>query len=273
MLKHGLINVAVTAVKATDDDKGSSFSTICVGVGKPHAATQCKAPLHCPECSNDDRATFVKGQDLGEGRWAILSQDALAGTKASDSEKMELNLTCHPADEVDTRTMAAGRVYYLKEGKGSADQYPLVLELVRQHPEVAFVTVWAVKDVPALYRLGAFGDTLMLTELAWPEKVRPAPTVDLPLNDGLFSMAEQLLEQFTEPFDPTTYRDHRADMIRKLVEAAEQVEGQVLEGAPAAASSAPIDLMAAMAQQLAEAKKAKAKPVRKRAPAKAKKAS
>lgn len=269
MLKHGLINVAVTAVKATEDDKGSSFNTICQGVGdKTHPATKCKAPLHCPECGNEDRSTFLKGQDTPDGKIAVVTAQDLEAAAATDAEKQELNLTCHPADEVSQRTMAAGRVYYLKDGKGDHSQYSLVLELVRQHPEIAFVTVWAVKSAPALYRLGAFGDTLMLTELAWPERVRQAPIVDVPLNEGLYGMAEQLLLQFTEPFDPATYRDRRSEMIAKIMETAAVVEhGEVATLEPR--SSEPIDLMAAMAAQLAEAQAAK-KPAKKKATAKRK---
>ena len=55
--------------------------------------------------------------------------------------------------------------------------YSLVAAFVRDHPEVALLTVFAVKGSSAPYWLSFYRGSLVLTELAWPDAVRSAPTV------------------------------------------------------------------------------------------------
>jgi DNA end-binding protein Ku len=258
MFKVGLIGFPVSAKPALEDEGDKSFHTLC---REGHEPVRCKAPLHCPKCSNDDRSTFVKGQEQPDGTYAIVTTDEIASTKATDAEKTELNVTLHPTVEIGNQTLPSGRVYYLHP-RDEGEAYPMMVEFVRRHPEFSMLTTWAPRDNPALFRIGTFGDTLTLTELARPERLREAPTSDTPLNEGLLGMAEQFLTTLAAPFDPETYRDRRADMLREIIAKAETV---TVEGTDEGPATAPIDLMAALQAEIAKSAK---KPARKRAPKK-----
>lgn len=239
-LTLGLISVPIAVHTAIDDDKDTTLNTLCT---VNHPATKCKASLTCPTCGNSDRSSFVKGRDNGDGTFTVVNSEQIEGITPSNAEKHTMPLTTHPAEDVAHRTLPAGKVYYLA-GEIAGGSYPLLVEVVKRHPEIAFCTMWAPRSRVAMYRLGAFGDALTLTELVWPEKVRQAPVCEDELDERMIPLAEQFIEQLKEPFDPEHYKDRRTETLREFLAQAETVAGTEAEEAPTAA--APSDLLAAL---------------------------
>ncbi|MDQ1377431.1 MAG: end-binding protein Ku, partial [Acidimicrobiaceae bacterium] len=96
-----------------------------------------------------------------------------------------------------------------------------------------------------------FADEVIATgDLAVPTADSTKPS------DRELSMAKQLVESLSAPFDPTKYRDDYRERVIELIEA--KAEGAEIAQAPESAPAAPVvDLMAALEASLAAARAAK----------------
>lgn len=238
-LKIGpFFGVPVSVVTAIEDEKKSTgLNTLCVGdvdITKDgvvthidaHPAARCRQNLACETCGNDNTESFKKGQERADGTYAIVDTTELAAVTAiSDDVKNTLTLTSHPVEQVMQHTLTQGKVYYLEPGKGGAAGYPLIVEMVRNRPNLAFCTVWAARSAPKMYRLGLYGDILTLTELAWPASVKTAPANPGDAKEDEVKMALVLADQLATDFDPETYRDTRTEQLAAFIAAADGVEG------------------------------------------------
>ena len=227
--------------KATDSDSGPKQYTCC-NVGHEPARTTMK--LMCRECENDDRSTFVKGVETEDGL-VILTDEVIASAGPTDEVRETISLTAHPADEVNARSMRDGNVYYLSPSKGTEEVYGLLVALLAERPDVAFVTEFAIKSKAAMYALVRYGDSLTLTELARPEAVRDAPDPEVDVPEEGVAMLSQLVDKIAKPFDPDTYRDRRAEYLNQAVEAAANGEQPVAPAQPKADKSSVMDALAA----------------------------
>lgn len=266
------VNIS-TAIKDVKEETG--FNTVCIGTTEePHAATRVSQQYKCGHCATTGRGTdFVKGRDLGDGRFALVTAEDLKAADVDDSLKNQLNFTVHPAEEVAGSTMPTGRVYYLEPGKGCPpDAYATIAEAVENNPDKAIMTVWAARSAPALYRAVCREGILMLVQYAWPAQLDATPNV--PHIDVTNQQRAQLalfLDTISAPFDPNTYVDVRAEALQRIIAATSTVEA-LESGRPApVAAPAPVsfmDTLLASVPQQAPAKKA-AKAAKKAAPRKA----
>lgn len=235
MLHLGLISTPVSVATALDTPDEVKLNTLCT---TGHDPVKAKMRLYCPTCDNDDRASFVKGRDVG-GAFVVIDPEDLP--QPADADKNTITLTTHPAADL-SETMPGGKAYFLTPQKGTGEGYPLLVEMVRKHPEYAFVATFAVRSVTALYRLGVHGNALTLTELAWPENVRSVDGGDLPYNEALVPLAEQFIADLASPFDPDSYRDDRVAKLREFV----------ANATPVAAGDAPADEVPAAVGNVAD---------------------
>lgn len=213
-LKFGLLPVNVDVVSAIERPKAVSFKTLCTNNHDPHPISSIYT---CQDCGNTDKSSFVKGQQVDKNTYAVVDADQLkVAAEIDPALQTEMPLTVHPTEQVDQHTIEGGNVYFLAPSKGADTAYALMLELLRQHPERAFVTVWAPRTVPSMYRLGVFNNALVLTELAWPEHVAVAPNVTTAPSEQEVALGEQLLTMATADFDAATYRDTRTERLAAI---------------------------------------------------------
>lgn len=261
-IRLGLITVPVKIDGALEG--APSFHTVC---NTGHAPVRIKQTLACPECKNADRGSFVKATETDDGKYAIVSAEKLeAATAVPDDVKNTITLTAHPAEQVQF-AIPGEKTYFLAPGT-DPNAYALMVRLVEERRDVALLTTFAVRSKPALYRLGVYQGALTLTEMAYPEAIRPAPENTGVVDEAMAAMASQFLDTITTDYDAASYTDTRSEAIRKVVEAADVVAAGG-EAAPTAGE--PTDLMAAMAAAIGQApakKTARKKTARKKTAAK-----
>jgi non-homologous end joining protein Ku len=267
--------VVVNVLSAVDDDaKSTGFNTLCVGTDKAHVATRVHQELVCGECKNTNAETFVKGKDMGDGTYAIVDQDVLAAAATvGDDIKTELRITSHDAAKVAAATMPLGKTYFLEPGKGPRAQegYALLREQVRRRSDKAYVSVFASRSKPMMYRLGVYGQALTIVPQAWPTNIRAEPNVpDVDVDEAALTQLDALLDTLEQPFDPATYIDTRKDAMEAVIAAATMVEAGQTPDLKSVKSVAPagLDLTSQLTAAVAAAKAAKPKVTRKAAPAK-----
>jgi DNA end-binding protein Ku len=249
MLSLGIITVPVAVQTAVSPPTEAQLNTLC---HSGHPPTRTRQDLKCPACGNAERGSFVKGKEVGKDTFVLIDAATVEAAGPSEAVRNTLALTIHPADEVSSRTLSGGKVYFLAPGKAAGESYALLVELVRKRTDVAFCTEFAVRSVAAMYRVGTFADALTLTELAWPEAVKAAPASDATLNPAMLPLAEQFVDTLTTPFDPATYRDTRTATLAAFI-----AGGDAITAAP----SQPVATVTSL-EDLLKAAVAATKPVK-----------
>lgn len=248
-LKLGLISVTVKVATAIEDAT-PRFNTVC---DQGHAPNKVKQRLECPSCQSSERGAFKKGVEQGDGTVIVVEADKVAeASEVPDDIKQGINLTTHPADDLVGTTMVGGKVYFLEPNQGEHDTYALMTQLVEERTDVAMLASFAIRSKPSLYRLGTLDGALTLTEIAWPESVRPAPRHQGTVDDAMLKMAAQFVDTLVAPFDPNEYRDTRSTQLADFLSKQKAVASGDEEAVVATSGD---DLMAALSAAVTPKKK------------------
>lgn len=268
-LSLGLVSETVRLTGAIDNSTKQDLKSICVGAEKQeHPATAIKSQYVCETCGPIiNRDTLLKGRPSGDG-WAVVAPEEVKQLRdATGAEfKKTVALTAHPADQVLTSTVATGSLYYL-EPDSSGDRFAIIRDLIADNPQYAFVAQYTVSSRVAMYVAHVKGDAIMLEQRQAMTNVKQPPQIEAEANQAMLQMAEQLLGQMVNDFDPISYADTYTSQLAEMLSNAD-----VVEGAPTAEGdtkthkkSSDDDLMAALAAELAQAKpKKKASTTRRR---------
>jgi len=187
-----------------------------------------------------DGGLFVE-QDLGraretaDGTLVALDPDTVVTAKVGDLAKNEIALSVHPADQVASACRPGDNGYRLRPPRKASvkerELYATIRATIAASPDKAFVGCLRLRDSRAFYRLEVWNDQLVLQELTLPADLAEVDVIDVAPDEGLVSMASQLVASTTANFDPAVYtHDAVAAFDAAVTEAA---------GAPAAVSSTP----------------------------------
>lgn len=256
----------------------TSNVTVCCGPdpANPHDPIRIQQVRKCSTCQAKDEAAGVtsgagevaytqlkKAREVGDGL-VLLEADELVEAKGdADAYKTRAALTPHPAAEVYSRTTSGEKAYYVTPDPGNEVPYALLVAMVSNHPELAFVCQWTARSNATQFRVTVRDGCLMMTELVREQSLKPVPQVTAEAPEAMLAMAEQVLSlpDVVQGYDPDTYADHYEERIQALL-ASKQVHAVAGTTATPSAPSLPAGQQAAMdalAAMLAAATPAPAK--------------
>jgi DNA end-binding protein Ku len=197
---------------------------------------------------------IVMGYEVEPGHYVLLEKDELDAVRLETRHTIELTQF---VDAADIDPLYFERPYYvLPDGDVAEEGYIVIRDALRAARKVGVgqLTLRGRENFVALYPGGA---GLVLDTLRYDEELRDADDVfssigrQKPRADML-TMAEQLIESRTQPFDPARYQNHYADALRDLVQAKLKSGTSVAVEAEAAPGGAKvIDFMEALKRSLA----------------------
>jgi DNA end-binding protein Ku len=203
---------------------------------------------------------IAKGYELDSGEMVVLTDDDLAGLPLSTAKAVDV-LQFVPLEQVDPIYFA--KSYYLEPDKAATKPYVLLRDALARSGMVALVKV-AIRTREQLATLRVRDRVLVLETMLWPDEIRTPDfgflAEEVQVRTQELSMAESLIESMSGDFDPTEYHDEYREALRAVIEA--KIEGrQVVEPEPVAATGGEaVDLMAALRQSVAAAKRARGEP-------------
>ena len=256
-LSLGLISFQVDLDGAVA--KEESLRNVCLGDGTTqHDPTPIKNNPACPACGNADFASFKKASVHGN-EYSIVEADEVkeAKDKAIGATKNIVALTAHRSEDVRLQTIQDGGVYYLSPSSAAAAAgYALMVETLKEHPEVSLLGMWTAVSRTNLYELKVFGDTLVLEQRARTQDIK---VVQVPVSAADATLKAQMgmiLPMMTQDFDPDSYSDAYRKALDELVESKQVVEGVQTSGGGTNKSRpvAAVDLTDALNQMLAAQK-------------------
>jgi DNA end-binding protein Ku len=249
-LSFGLVTIPMRLYPATED-KSVSFNQLRSS-DHSRIGYQRVAKSDGEEVAYDE---IVKGYEYEPDRYVVFEPDELEALRPASSRTVDI-LQFVPLEQIDP--IFFQRSYYLAPEPAGAKAYGLLARAMRDKSAVAVCKI-TMRDKEHLATLRLRGDLFVLETMYWPDEIRELSLSDLDVGElpeprkQEVQMAEALIENLTEDFDPAAYTD---DYRRKVMEAVRaKVEGAEITVVDEAGDpAAVVDLMEALRQSVEAAK-------------------
>jgi len=212
--------------------------------------TRLKQPLFCPTCNRViERSEVEKGYEYEKNQYLLFTEEELDKIEPESARTMEI-LEFVKLDEIDPLYFDAS--YYATPEPASSKGYKLLLEAMLKsgHAGIAKVTMHS-REYIVIIR--ARKDGLTVHTMFYSNEIRQPAQLGADkseIKEMERTLALQLVESLSAPFQPEKYQDQYQESLRTLIEA--KAKGQDVVVPPMAAEAAPPDLLAALKQSLAK---------------------
>ena len=250
-VSFGLVNVPVSMYSATQD------STVHFNQFQKGTSARIRLKRVNEDTGREvDYEDIVKGYDLGDGKYVIVTPEELESVEPGRSRTIEITDFVEAAD-VDP--IYFDTTYYLAPKDDSAAKaYRLLLRALEESERIAVAT-FVMRDKQHLAAIRPLGDVLALETMRFADEVRDPHEVieDLPKKATVsardLDAARMLIDAMATEWDPDNYRDTYRDRVMALIKAKAKGREVVVEHDAEAAPNV-VDLMAALQASVDAAK-------------------
>lgn len=269
-IQFGLVSIPVKLHTATDD-KDISFRSL---------HEECHSPIKyvktCPVCDREvGNDEIVKGYEVVKGKYIIVTDEDLQPLKKALEDQAVEIVEFIEINEIDP--IYFDKTYFLSPNEGGKKAYTLLHQALKDSGKVGIGKI-ILRSKEKLAVIRPYEKTLLMETIHYPDEIRSANDVpnvpeSLELTKKEVDMAKLLIEQLTNPFEPTKYVDEYREQLLQLIE--NKKTGMEVVAPTAERKEQPItDLMAALQASIDRTKpEAKPKRTRRKTTAKAKKAT
>ena len=244
-LSFGLISIPIRLSPAARTERISfnQLHKVC--------HTRLKQPLFCPTCNRMvERNEVEKGYEYEKDQYLLFTEEELEKVEPESARTMEI-LEFVKLSEIDPLYFDAS--YYVAPEDAGARAYHLLLEAMRKsgYAGIAKVTMYS-REYIVIIRPAKNG--LTLHTMFYSNEIRSAAEFgnidNTELKEQERTMAVQLIENLSAPFQPEKYHDTYQEGLKTLIAA--KAEGQDVVAPPHITQPAAVDLMAALKQSLSQ---------------------
>jgi DNA end-binding protein Ku len=198
------------------------------------------------------RSEIVKGYEYEKDRYVVVEDEEIKKMAPSTAKIMEI-LEFVKSAEVDPIYFESS--FYMAPDEAGQKPYALLFDTLKRTGYVGVAKIaMHNREHIVIFRPGAHG--LMMHTMYYADEVRRVEEfrTDTGLvKDQELKLAEMLVESLAATFQPEKYRDSYRDNLNALIEA--KIKGQEVVTPPAAEPAKVIDIMQALKQSLAAARK------------------
>ncbi|MBS1686343.1 MAG: Ku protein [Bacteroidetes bacterium] len=143
-----------------------------------------------------------------------------ADFKAADAKKTQTIEILSFADQEEIDPIYYEQPYYLAPDKSGAKAYALLREALEASGRVG-VTTFVMRNKEALAILKPYGNVIVLNRIRFDQEIRDTKDLNLPAHmkgkTKELDMANKLIDQLTEKFDISAYKDTYTDKLLKTI--------------------------------------------------------
>ena len=246
-LSFGLVNIPVQLYSAVRAGEKVSFRLL-------HRTDN--SPVRYERvCQKEDEVVpwsdIVKGYEYTKGKFVVLTDDDFKAAALESSKMIEI-LDFVAADEIDPRYFETP--YYLLPVKGGEKPYALLREAIRRTGTVGIGKITMRSNSHHLAGVKVVGNALVLEIMRFADELVDANSFSYPDAENVrpqeLQMAEQLIGNLTESFDPSKYTDDYNENLLKIIRA--KMKGKKIEAEEPEEpeATAVVDLMARLQESL-----------------------
>jgi DNA end-binding protein Ku len=196
---------------------------------------------------------IVKGYEYQKGKFVVLTDADFKAAALEHSKTIDI-IDFIKEDEIDPRYFETP--YYLLPGRGGDKPYALLREAIRRTGSVGIGKI-IIRQAQHLVGVKVVGDALVLEIMRFANELVDASEFTFPGRDAVrlqeLQMAEQLVGNLAEPFDPTRYTDdYRANLMRIIKAKMKGKKPSLEEPEAETPDSGVLDLMSRLRASLEE---------------------
>jgi DNA end-binding protein Ku len=206
---------------------------------------------------------IVKGYEYEKGKYVVLTDDDFKAAALESSKTIDI-LDFVKQDEIDPRYFETP--YYLTPSKGGEKGYALLREAIRRTGSVGVGKI-IIRQSQHLAAVKVVADALVLEIMRFANELVDVSEFNFPSAEAVrpqeLAMAEQLIANLAEPFDPARYTDdYRANLLRIIRAKMKGKRVKLEEPDKEPADAQVIDLMTRLRESLGQGRGAKRGAVR-----------
>ena len=194
---------------------------------------------------------IVKGYEYEKGRFVVLTDKDFKAAAVEKTNTIDI-LDFVRQEEIDPRYFETP--YYLVPAKGAEKSYALLREAIRSTGAVGIGKI-IMRQTQHLVGIKVLGEALVLEIMRFSNELVDPGEYSFPSREGVrpqeLKMAEQLVENLAEPFDPSKYTDEYRANLMKVIKAkmrGKKIKLEEPEGEPV--DSGVLDLMSRLKASL-----------------------
>lgn len=256
-LRLSLVSIPVEIHSATKTGARVSFRQIHGPSGK-RVRYEKTVPGIGPVKADD----ILKGYELGDDEYLLLEPDEIDAIKLETKKTLEL---VQFVDFCEIPPLYFDRPYYVVPTDDLAeDAYRVVRDALRGAKKVGLGQL-TMRGKEYLCAIKPCGDGLLLETLHYADEIREADPLfsdieDEASDDDLLSVATQLIERKSDPFDASIFQDRYDAGLRELIERKRRNKktprARTGDDRSSRGDDNVVDLMSALKQSLAKDKSA-----------------
>jgi DNA end-binding protein Ku len=200
-------------------------------------------------CPKEDKEVpykeIVKGYEVSEGKYVVLTDDELKAAAGEASRLIEVEeFVC--ARDIDP--VLYDKTYYLGSQDKGKDAYRLLHDALEK-ADRAGIGRWVFHNREYLVAIRPFDGVLAMNTMVFHDELVPAKDLELPTpsrkpSDKELQMAGKLLESLQAKFEPEKFEDTYRERLLKYIEA--KAKGKVEKLPQPTEAADPDDLLAAL---------------------------
>lgn len=200
---------------------------------------------------------IVKGYEYQKGEYVVITPEELTEISPIRSKTIEIQYFTYE-NEIDS--IYFDKPYIVEPDKGAAKAYVLLREALHKSKKVA-VASFVLHNKEHLALIKPYDQSILIQELRYANEIRDYRSLELPVaikaNPKEIEIALKLIDQLTEPFEISKFKDTYVEEFEKMIQA--KLKGKKIH--PKIEPIKPIkgDLMAKLKESLA-----KIRPIQKR---------
>lgn len=207
---------------------------------------------------------IVKGYEVSTDTYVVLTPDDFKQAALPSSKTIDV-LAFVAAAEIDPRYFETP--YYLVPDKSGHKAYALLREAIRESAMVGVGKVTLRSNSQRLAAVHVVDNALVLSILRFGNEVIGTDEYAFPGDEDLCSqelrMAEQLISNLAEPFDPDQYEDDYRRNLQQIIDAKAKNETVSFAEQREPEATPVIDLVARLKESLRQTGDSEKKPKRK----------
>ena len=193
---------------------------------------------------------IVKGYEYEKGKYVVMTDKDFKAAAIEGSKTIDI-LDFVKEEEIDPRYFETP--YFLVPAKGAEKSYALLREAIRKSGAVGIGKV-IIRQHQHLAGIKVVDEALILEIMRFSNELVSADEYTFPRRDNVrpqeLKMAEQLVENLAEPFDPSRYTDDYRSNLMKIIKAKMKGKKVKLEEPEEREETGVLDLMAKLRASL-----------------------
>ena len=188
---------------------------------------------------------IVRGYEFDKGRYVVFTDDEITAAGYQGGPRIVDVVEFVDATEIDPIYYRSS--YYLEPESTGQKAYSILRQALMEKNRIGIAKV-ALRSRVHLAALRARDNVLILETMHWPDEIRSADfgnlDADLDVRENEVAMAEMLIDNLTEEFDPARWTDSTRERIEEL--ARQKIDGEEIVAPETPEPTRVVDLLEAL---------------------------